>query len=95
MNPTLEFLLSSIFASGLAPAHRADLEKSGITEMTRLAQGIRSVPPSDFHRLLGFRVHRGSVPEPEETAKLAVARRAKPGAPPGYVTTKRPSHPIC
>jgi len=39
--------------------------------------------------------HRGSVPEPEETAKLAIARRAKPGAPPGYVTTKRPSHPIC
>jgi len=39
--------------------------------------------------------HRGSVPEPEETAKLAVARRAKPGAPPGYVTTKSPSHPIC
>jgi len=40
--------------------------------------------------------HRGSVPEPEETAKLAVARRAKPEALlPGYVTTKRPSHPIC
>jgi len=56
MNLTLEFLLSSIFASGLATAHRADLEKSGITEVTRLAQGIRSVPPSDFHRLLGFRV---------------------------------------
>ena len=56
MNPTLDFLLSSIFASRLAPAHRADLEKSGITESTRIAQGIRSVPPSDFDRLLGFPV---------------------------------------
>ena len=56
MNPHLELLLSPVFAGALAPAHREDLEKSGITEATRIAQGIRSVPPSDFDRLLGFPV---------------------------------------
>jgi len=49
-------LLSPLFAEALAPAHHEDLEKSGITEATRIAQGIRSVPPSDFDRLLGFPV---------------------------------------
>jgi len=28
---------------------------------------------------------RGTVPAPEEAAKLAIARRAKPGAPPDHV----------
>ncbi len=56
MNPSLRFLLSPIFDGALARAHREDLEKSGITEATRIAQGIRSVPPSDFDQLLGFPV---------------------------------------
>src|SRR5262245_40144581 len=56
MNATLEFLLSPISDGALAPAHRADLGMSGIMEATRIAQGIRSVPPSDFDRLLGFPV---------------------------------------
>jgi hypothetical protein len=60
VNAALEFLLSTIYGAGsLAPAHRADLDKSGITEASRIAQGIRSVPPSDFHRLLGFSVPAG------------------------------------
>jgi len=56
VNPHLELLLSPVSAGALAPAHRADLEKSGITEASRFIQGIRSVPPSDFDRLLGFPV---------------------------------------
>jgi hypothetical protein len=57
MSPLLEFLLSAAYgAGGLAPANRADLDRSGITEASRNAQGIRSVPLCDFHRLLGFRV---------------------------------------
>jgi hypothetical protein len=56
MNPNLEFLLSRVFDGSLAPAHRADLDKSGITEASRIAQGIRSVPPSDLDLLLGFQV---------------------------------------
>jgi hypothetical protein len=58
MNPfLLEFLLSAVYGAGdLAPAHRADLDKSGITEASRISQGIRSVFPWDFHRLLGFQV---------------------------------------
>ncbi len=55
MNPHLELLLSPVFAGALAPAHREDLEKSGITEASRLDQAIRSVPPSEFNRLLDFR----------------------------------------
>jgi hypothetical protein len=54
MNPTLAFDLSAVYGGGaLAPAHRADLEKSGISETLRVEQGIRSVPPNDFARLLG------------------------------------------
>jgi len=57
VTPLLEFLLSKAYAGGaVAPAHRADLEKSGITEASQIAQGIRSVPPCDFDRLLGFPV---------------------------------------
>jgi len=52
-NPFLRHLLSPVFLDSLAPAHRVDLEKSGITETTRREQGFRSVPPSDFERLLG------------------------------------------
>src|SRR5690349_21754249 len=47
---------------------------------------------------------RASVAEPEEAAKLAIARRARPGAPPGHVrlvltlelrrALARPGHPV-
>jgi hypothetical protein len=58
MSPLREFLLSAAYygTGGLAPAHRADLDRSGITETSRISQGIRSVPPCDFDRLLGFQV---------------------------------------
>ena len=52
-NPFLRHLLSPVFLDSLAPTHRIDLEKSGITETTRREQGFRSVPPADFERLLG------------------------------------------
>jgi hypothetical protein len=48
-------LFSPAYEGSLAPAHRADLQKSGITEASRIAQGIRSLPPCDFD-LLGFSV---------------------------------------
>jgi hypothetical protein len=57
-NPHLAFLLSAIYGAGaIEPKkQRPDLDKSGITEASRISQGIRSVPPSDFDRLLGFQV---------------------------------------
>ena len=54
MNATLTLLLSRVGAGALAPAHRADLERSGITEATRQAHYIRSVPQSMRRALLGF-----------------------------------------
>jgi hypothetical protein len=57
VNPHLRFLLSPIYSCALAPAHRADLEKSGIPGALRSEQGIRSVPPSAFADLLGFSAH--------------------------------------
>jgi hypothetical protein len=57
INPLREFLLSAAYgAGGLAPAHRADLDTSGITETSRIRQGIRSLPLCDRDRLLGFEV---------------------------------------
>src|SRR6266545_2108837 len=56
MNPTLEFLLGPVYSGDLAPAHRDDLRKSGLHDDLVQEQGIRSVPPSDFDRLLGFGV---------------------------------------
>jgi hypothetical protein len=51
-------LLSPVYEESIAPSHRDDLAKSGIIEPSRRAQGIRSVPPNDFERLLS----RSSVP---------------------------------
>jgi hypothetical protein len=56
MNPHLEFLLSTVYDGSLAPAHCEDLKKSGLHDDLVREQGIRSVPPSDFDRLLGFPV---------------------------------------
>jgi hypothetical protein len=50
----LEHLLSRVYDGALAPEHRADLEKSGLTGETIAAQYFRSVPPSMIPRLLGF-----------------------------------------
>jgi hypothetical protein len=49
----LEMLLSKIYDGALAPEHRADLRKSGLTEETIREQYIRSVPPRMIPRLLG------------------------------------------
>ena len=54
VNPHLEHLLSRIYDGGLAPEHRADLRKSGLTDETIAANLLRSVPPSMIPRLLGF-----------------------------------------
>src|SRR5262249_20104734 len=49
----LDLLLSDHYGA-LAPEHRADLERSGLTSPTIAAQKIRSVPPAMIPRLLGF-----------------------------------------
>jgi hypothetical protein len=54
LNPHLEFLLSSVYDGALAPAHREDLEKSGLAKETIEGQFIRSVPPDMIRHLLGF-----------------------------------------
>jgi len=54
MNAHLEHLLSCVYDGLLAPEHRADLAKSGLTDDTTAAQFIRSVPPSMIGRLLDF-----------------------------------------
>ncbi len=54
MNATLARLLSPVHDGDLAPAHRADLERSGILDGTIRAQAIRSVPPAMIDPLLGF-----------------------------------------
>ncbi len=54
MNPHLELLLSRAYDGALAPEHRADLERSGLTDETIRAQFIRSVPPALLSCLLGF-----------------------------------------
>jgi hypothetical protein len=54
MNPHLEFLLSAVFDGALAPEHREDLERSGLTKEMIAAQYIRSVPPHLIGPLLGY-----------------------------------------
>ena len=54
MNDHLALLVSPVYDGALAPAHREDLEKSGLTAETIAAQYIRSVPPAMIPRLLGF-----------------------------------------
>ena len=56
MNPHLAFLLSTVFDGTLAPEHRADLERSGITQEMIDRQFIRSVPPQLIGPLLGYDV---------------------------------------
>lgn len=55
MNPHLDFLLSVVYDHDpLTPLHRADLDKSGLTDETVARQKIRSVPPDMIAPLLGF-----------------------------------------
>ena len=59
MNPHLEFLLSAVYDKmPLDVEHRADLEKSGITDATRRLHRIRTVPPGMIDQLAGFHVTR-------------------------------------
>jgi hypothetical protein len=54
VNHSLALLLSDLYDGALAPPHRADLEKSGLTDATIQRQKIRSIPPDLIDRLLGF-----------------------------------------
>jgi hypothetical protein len=54
MTADLAFLLGPLYSGALAPAHLADLRKSGLTDETIRAQMLRSVPPGMIDRLLGF-----------------------------------------
>jgi putative DNA primase/helicase len=54
MNRALQLLLSTHYDGVLAPAHRADLAASGLTDETIRAHYIRSVPPGMIPHLLGF-----------------------------------------
>ena len=53
LNRHLELLLGGVYDGALAPAHRADLTKSGITDETMALHKIMSVPPSMIDPLLG------------------------------------------
>jgi hypothetical protein len=54
VNAALDFLLSCLYDDCLAPEHRADLRKSGLTDETIAVQKIRTVPPHMIDQLLGF-----------------------------------------
>jgi len=56
MNSALAILVSNLLPGDLAPEHRADLDRSGITDATIGAHFIRSVPPTMIDPLLGFDV---------------------------------------
>jgi hypothetical protein len=56
MNPDLEFLLSRLYDDSIAPEHREDLRKSGLTDETIKANYIRSIPPGMITPLLKFDV---------------------------------------
>jgi hypothetical protein len=58
--PTLELLLSDLYASAPSVAeHRDDLRRSGLSDETVQRHKLRSVPPAMFDGLLGFRVPAG------------------------------------
>lgn len=54
MNPALALLLSNAYDGNLAPAHRADLAKSGLTDATIQTHRLMSIPPAMIDTLLGF-----------------------------------------
>lgn len=56
MSRALEFLLSPLYDGALAPEHREDLAKSGLTAETIAVHSIRSVPPTMIRSLIGFDV---------------------------------------
>jgi Domain of unknown function (DUF3854) len=54
VNAPLDFLMSCLYDDLLAPEHRADLRKSGLTDETIAEQKIRTVPSHMIDQLLGF-----------------------------------------
>lgn len=72
------FLMSAVYAGALAPEHRADLGKSGLTEETISMHGFRSVPPSMLGQLLGWdssRIRSAMLlPHPDPFAAIAKVR---------------------
>jgi hypothetical protein len=54
VNAHLAFLLCSAYEGSLAPAHLADLRKSGLTGKTIQLHGLRSVPLAQILPLLGW-----------------------------------------
>jgi hypothetical protein len=54
VNRNLELLLTPVYSGALAPEHRLDLERSGLTDATIQTHGLRSVPPGMIGRLLGW-----------------------------------------
>jgi hypothetical protein len=75
MNSTLALLLSPLYSGALAPAHRADLATSGLTDATIETHAIRSIPPGLIDALLGFpttrTVRRATGPLAEPTVGSA------------------------
>jgi hypothetical protein len=51
MTPALETVLSPLYSGALAPVHRADFAKSGLTDATIRQHKIMSVPPAMIDRL--------------------------------------------
>jgi Domain of unknown function (DUF3854) len=58
VNSALALLLSSLYDGALAPEHRADLAKSGLSSDTIARQRLRSIPPRMIDHLLGFPVSK-------------------------------------
>lgn len=56
VNPAFALLVSRLYDGALTPEHRADLDRSGLTDATIRPHFIRSVPPSMLRGLLGFDV---------------------------------------
>ncbi len=54
MDRYLSFLVSRAYPADLAPEHRADLRRSGLTDETVARQRLCSLPPSMIAPLLGF-----------------------------------------
>ena len=98
MNPTLAFNLSSVYrVRSLAQVHRDDLNKSSISELLRVEQGIRSVPPSDFDGLLGRNVSAAVhslllLPYPDPAGGWMDHFQVKVFPPPPDTTDRRPKY---
>jgi Domain of unknown function (DUF3854) len=93
-----DFLMSAVFdhPDNLEASHRADLQKSGLSEVTIRQQRFRSVPPDTFDHLLGYRVSPAVVsmlliPYYESTGALMPHIRVKLFPP---ITDGRDGHTV-